>query len=42
MGLLLLKTNDCNLVYEFNKGTTLSVKVMKLKEETQESSNIAS
>ena len=31
MGLLLLKTNDCNLVYEFNKGTTLSVKVMKLK-----------
>ena len=31
MGLLLLKSNDCNLVYEFNKGTTLSVKVMKLK-----------
>ena len=31
MGLLLLKTNDCNLVYEFNKGITLSVKVMKLK-----------
>ena len=31
MGLLLLKTNDCNLVYKFNKGTTLSVKVMKLK-----------
>ena len=31
MGLLSLKTNDCNLVYEFNKGTTLSVKVMKLK-----------
>ena len=31
MGLLLIKTNDCNLVYEFNKGTTLSVKVMKLK-----------
>ena len=31
MGLLLLKTNDCNLIYEFNKGTTLSVKVMKLK-----------
>ena len=31
MGLLLLKTNDCNLVYEFNKGTTLSVEVMKLK-----------
>ena len=32
MGLLLLKTNDCNLTYEFNKGTTLSIKVMKLKE----------
>ena len=32
MGLLLLKTNDCNLIYEFNKGTTLCVKVMKSKE----------
>ena len=32
MGLLLLKTNDCNLIYEFNKGTTLHVKVMKSKE----------
>ena len=32
MGLLLLKTNDCNLIYEFNKGTILSVEVMKLKE----------
>ena len=31
MGLLLLKTNDCNLIYEFNKGTVLCVKVMKLK-----------
>ena len=31
MGLLLLKTYDCNLIYEFNKGTILSVKVMKLK-----------
>ena len=31
MGLLLLKTNDCNLIYEFNKGTILSAKVMKLK-----------
>ena len=31
MGLLLLKTNDCNLIYEFNKGTKFSVKVMKLK-----------
>ena len=32
MGILLLKTNDCNLIYEFNKGTTLHVKVMKSKE----------
>ena len=32
MGLLLLKTKDCNLIYEFNKVTTLSVKVMKSKE----------
>ena len=32
MGLLLLKTNDCNLIYEFNKGTILNVKVMKSKE----------
>ena len=31
MGLLLLETNDCNLIYEFNKGTTLRVKVMKSK-----------
>ena len=29
MGLLLLKTNDCNLIYEFNKGTTLSIQVIK-------------
>ena len=29
MGLLLLKTNDCNLIYEFNKGTTLSIQVSK-------------
>ena len=29
MGLLLLKTNDCNLIYEFNKRTTLSIKVIK-------------
>ena len=29
MGLLLLKTNDCNLIYEFNKGTTLSIQVNK-------------
>ena len=31
MGLLLLITSDCNLIYEFNKRTILSVKVMKLK-----------
>ena len=31
MVLLLLKTNDCKLIYEFNKRTILSVKVMKLK-----------
>ena len=24
-----LKTNDCNLIYEFNKRTTLSIKVFK-------------
>ena len=36
MGLLLLKTNDCNLIYEFNKGTTLRVKVMKLKKRPKE------
>ena len=29
MGLLLLKTNDYNLIYEFNQGTTLSVQVIK-------------
>ena len=32
MGLLLLRTNDCNLIYEFRKGTTLRVKVIKSKE----------
>ena len=32
MGLLLLETNDCNLIYEFNKGTILRVKVVKSKE----------
>ena len=42
MGLLLLKTNDCNLIYEFNKETTLSIKVMKTNKKTQESSNTAS
>ena len=29
MGLLLLKTNDNNLIYEFNTGTTLSIQVIK-------------
>ena len=29
MGLLLLKTNDYNLIYEFNIGTTLSIQVIK-------------
>ena len=29
MGLFLLKTNDYNLIYEFNKGTTLSIQVSK-------------
>ena len=29
MGLLLLKTNDYNLIYEFNKGTTLSIQLIK-------------
>ena len=32
MGLLLLRTNDCNLIYGFKKGTTLHVKVIKSKE----------
>ena len=31
MGLLLLETRDCNLIYEFNKGTILQVKIMKTK-----------
>ena len=31
MGLLLLETYDCNLIYEFNKGTTLRVMIMKSK-----------
>ena len=29
MGLLLLKTNDYNLIYEFNQETTLSIQVIK-------------
>ena len=36
MGLLLLKINDCNLIYEFNKGTTLSIKVIKSKKRPKE------
>ena len=35
MGLLLLKTNDCNLIYEFNKGTTLSIQVIKSEKRPQ-------
>ena len=31
MGLLLLKTDDYNLIYEFNIGTTLSILVIKSK-----------
>ena len=29
MGLLLLKTNDCNLIYEFDKGNVLNIQVVK-------------
>ena len=31
MGLLLLETNDCNLIYEYSKDTTLEVFIMKPK-----------
>ena len=31
MGLLLLQTRDCNLIYEINKGSTLRVMIMKSK-----------
>ena len=31
MGLLLLETRDCNLIYKFNKGIILQVKIMKTK-----------
>ena len=31
MGLLLLETKDCNFIYEFNKGSTLRVMIMKSK-----------
>ena len=31
MGLLLLETNDCNLIYEYSKDATLEVFIMKSK-----------
>ena len=31
MGLLLLETRECSLIYEFNKGSTLRVMIMKSK-----------
>ena len=31
MGLLLLETNDCNLIYEYSKDTTPEVSIMKPK-----------
>ena len=31
MGLLLLETSDCNLIYEYSKDTTLEVFIMKSK-----------
>ena len=31
MGLLLLKLTDCDLIYEYNKGTKLEVNIMKSK-----------
>ena len=31
MGLLLLETNDCNIIYEYSKDTTLEIFVMKSK-----------
>ena len=31
MGLLLLKTRDCNLIYEYSKDTKLEVMIMKSK-----------
>ena len=36
MGLLFLETRDCNLIYEFNKGTILQVKIMKTKKKPKE------
>ena len=35
MGLLLLETRDCNLIYEFKKGSTLRVMIMKLKKRSK-------
>ena len=37
MGLLLKKTSDCNLKYEFNKGTIFSLKVVKSTERPKKS-----
>ena len=31
MGHMLLEINDCNVIYEFNKGNTLRVIIMKSK-----------
>ena len=31
MGHMLLEIDDCNLIYEFNKGNTLRVMIMKSK-----------
>ena len=31
MGILLLETNDCNLIYEYSKDTTLEMSIMKPK-----------
>ena len=36
MGLLLLETNDYNLIYEFNQGTTLSIQVIKSEKRPKE------
>ena len=36
MGLLLLKINDCNLIYEFNKETILSIQVIKSEKRPKE------
>ena len=36
MGLLLLETEDYNLINEFNKGTILQVKIIKTKKKPKE------